>query len=80
MLGDHNMLEVGAKIVGGGGQRLGDANVLECLGEIFLMAFSHSSHVRCRSVLLPGSSAGLREWISSLVRLEMAAPWVHVRI
>ena len=29
VIGDHNMLEVGSKILGGG-KRLGDANVLEC--------------------------------------------------
>eukprot|EP00435_Cladocopium_sp_Y103_P012779 s4012_g3.t1 len=30
VIGDHNMLEVGSKVLGEGGRRVGDANVLEC--------------------------------------------------
>ncbi|CAJ1376564.1 unnamed protein product [Effrenium voratum] len=30
IIGDHNMFEVGARLVGEGGQRMGDGNILEC--------------------------------------------------
>ncbi|CAE8599763.1 unnamed protein product, partial [Polarella glacialis] len=30
VIGDHNLFEVGARILGGGGRRIGDANVFEC--------------------------------------------------
>ncbi|CAK8987840.1 unnamed protein product [Durusdinium trenchii] len=30
VIGDHNMLEVGVKVLGEGGQRMGDGNLLEC--------------------------------------------------
>ncbi|CAE8595669.1 unnamed protein product, partial [Polarella glacialis] len=30
VIGDHNIFEVGARILGGGGRRIGDANVFEC--------------------------------------------------
>ncbi|CAK8988600.1 unnamed protein product [Durusdinium trenchii] len=29
VIGDHNMLEVGVKVLGEGGQRMGDGNLLE---------------------------------------------------